>query len=124
MLRAANRTLKPGGHLAFTTIALSPQLRPEDLEYALEKGPQHVTAEGGYPELCRRAGFTKVEVSDLTDEYAETAERWMEEWDKEADELEPLLGQDFRDRQSRRRDALPAIQSGLLKRYLVVARKG
>ena len=32
-------------------------------------------------------------------------------------------GQDFHDRQSRRRNALPAIREGLLKRYLVVATK-
>ena len=123
MLRAAHQALKPGGRLAASTVALASGLTGDALEHALEIGPPHVTAPEGYPSLCAQAGFTDIAVTDLTGDYEDTARRWMEEWDRESGELAELLGDDFHERQRRRRNALPAIGGGLLKRYLVLARK-
>lgn len=123
MLRACNRVLTAGGVLGFLVIVAADGLSPADRLAALEAGPEYVAVDPGYRALVEMAGFVDVGIDDLTAEYATTAAAWMNEWDREAAELELLLGtDDFRERQARRDRAVGAIGAGLLKRYLITAR--
>ena len=63
MLRACQRTLKPGGAIAFAVIAVSDGLTGRGLIAAIEAGPPHVEAGPGYPDLMAAAGFEDVTVT-------------------------------------------------------------
>ncbi len=123
MLRACRRVLKAGGLAAFLVIAPAPDLSPARLTAALDAGPDHVAVEPDYVTLLARAGFGGIAVTDVTAEYAETATAWIREWDRESVAITRIVGpEDFRERLVRRRNAVAAIEAGLLVRTLITAR--
>ncbi len=123
MLRACRRVLKRGGLAAFLVIAPAAGLSPAQLAAAIEAGPEYVSVEPDYLTLLERAGFTGIGVDDITTEYEETASAWIREWDRERAAITRIVGpEDFRDRVVRRRNAVAAIEAGLLVRSLITAR--
>ena len=123
MLRACRRVLKADGLLGFLVIVVSEGLSTVDRDEAIVAGPEFVRAEPGYRALMTESGFVDVELEDVTPEYAETAAAWRTEWDREAEELKQLVGHDeFLERQARRERSSLAIESGLLRRFLVTGR--
>jgi len=70
------------------------------------------------------AGFVDVDEVDLTAEFAATGQRWIDEWDRHADDVIPIEGaQAFEERQRGRRVQLRAIEDGLLRRGMFSARR-
>lgn len=119
MLRAINRTLRPGGRFLCEVIAIPPGLSADERREAIELGPDHAPTERGYPALMDEVGFEHVEVEDITPAYRDTQAAWIAAWDAEANGIAALVGQaEFEDRQARRRRSLGAIDRGLLGRYL------
>ena len=71
-----------------------------------------------------RAGFVDVDCFDVSGEYLETTNGWLNGWESEADELRELVGIDAFDlQQGRRRQHVAAIERGQLLRYLVSGRR-
>jgi len=85
-------------------------------------GPPAVALRTSYPSLLRSAGFTDVDVVDLTDEYRATQRRWLDATERHGEALRAALGDDtVDDGLLRRRRTLDAIDEGLLARTQYVA---
>jgi hypothetical protein len=83
-----------------------------------------VRSDGEPWDLLRRAGFTDIEVTDVTGEFLATARGWF----AHASRLERDLRLDggeraFEERQADRRQIICAIEDGLLSRALIVGMK-
>lgn len=122
MLRACRRVLKPGAPLVFFVVAAADGLSPRDLQGAIAAGPPHVEAGRGYPVLLEEARFARVEIVDVTNEYAVTLRNSIRARELEATELVDLVGADvYAEGQASRRQEWEAIDNRLLKRYLISA---
>lgn len=122
MLRECRRVLRPYGRMAFHVILVASSLSERDNARAVAAGPPHVTASASYPDLLTHAGFGEIEEFDLTDQYRITAAAWFHESARAAKQLEEIYGiEEFQQSQEERREALAAIEGGLLKRSLFAA---
>jgi hypothetical protein len=84
--------------------------------------PTPVTA--AHHELLARAGFTGIAETDSTPEFIDVARGWIDQSQQHRDELVGLLGSDeFEERQRERHVQLRAVEDGLLRRSLYVARR-
>ena len=122
MLRACRKILVPGGRSAYFTIFVSPGLSRREHRRAVRLGPRAVASDRPESELLAAAGLAEVDEVDVTEEFLETARRWL----RFSRELEPALreslGDDAFDQQlTDRTDMVKAIEEGLLKRSLLVA---
>jgi cyclopropane fatty-acyl-phospholipid synthase-like methyltransferase len=123
-LRATFRALCPGGHTAFTAIFPASGLTAGEVRRAIEAGPPHCQLRTSYPSLLRSAGFVEIEEHDLTADYFETASRKLAVAERFAGPMIEMLGrQDYDEMQAERRLAITAIEDGLLRRSLFVARR-
>ncbi len=121
--------LRPGGRTAFYSIFIPPRLTPRDHRRAVRCGPPAVGTSHDYRSLLRSAGFVELTEVDATAAYLDTASAWLRHGQERAAEfaaLEPPGA--FADKLARRREAIAAIEAGLLRRSLLVgtrpARRG
>jgi hypothetical protein len=122
VLRASRLLLRPGGRTAFFTIHPTPGLDARRRRRAHRDGPVAVASHVPPHELLTRAGFTDIEETDCTAEFATVARAWIDQWDRHRDALAELLGAEEVDqRQRERRIQLRAVEDGLLRRTLLVA---
>ena len=69
------------------------------------------------------AGFTTIEALDVTAAFHQTQLAWSDRWSERKDDVIKLLGEKLYDeRQEERRSTLTAIDNGLLRRTLYIAR--
>jgi cyclopropane fatty-acyl-phospholipid synthase-like methyltransferase len=123
-LRATFGALRPGGHTAFTVIFPTPGLTAADARRAIQAGPPNCGLRTSYPSLLRSAGFVEIEAHDLTPDYLTTATRKLEVAEELTEDMIHMLGrQEHEGAQAERRLAVPAIEDGLLRRSLFVARR-
>lgn len=125
MLRASRRLLRPGGTLAFFTIFPTPGLSSRDYRRALELGPRAVaTRRRDHRELLSAAGFEDIVERDRTASFRRVTLDMIElELDHEA-ELRPAVGDEiYRQRIEQLRGSAEAIEAGLLRRALFLARR-
>ncbi|HEU4911633.1 MAG TPA: hypothetical protein VFV76_07030 [Actinomycetes bacterium] len=101
------------------TEGLSPALHRR----AVLQGPRAVASSQPQPELLRRAGFTDVVATDVTDDYLRTSEAWVAENERYRDELRPPDAEGYDQRLADNRTGVAAIRDGLLRRWLLVARR-
>lgn len=124
MLKASHRLLRPGGRTAFFTIHLAPDLSPAKRQQGIQAGPPAVRTGGrDYRSLLRSAGLVDVEQVDVTATYRSTHKAWLEHALAMADQLasaEPPGA--FAQRIEQHAAAGEAIDQGLLRRSLLVAR--
>jgi len=78
-----------------------------------------VTATRPIATLMRAARFEEIEVADVTADFIATAQAWFEEFAAHEEELRPLLGAAYDDRQKGRQEMIAGAEEGLLKRLLV-----
>lgn len=125
MLRACRRVLRPGGCIAFYTIFIAEGLPEADYRRAARSGPLFVTSRRrGHRELLRAARFVEIAEIDLTVEFLRTARGWYEGRQRYATELAEAEGESsFRERQADSLAQLKALEAGLLRRSLFVARR-
>lgn len=122
MLRALKRLLRPGGRIAYTTIFVTPGLDPIRRRRARRSGPRAVGSRRDQDQLLVSAGFTDIDMLDLTAEWARTARGWLEGWTANEAELTALeSAAAFAQRQRERQTQLRAIEDGLLRRALFSA---
>ncbi|MDQ3986361.1 MAG: hypothetical protein M3280_07680 [Actinomycetota bacterium] len=111
--------LKPSGRTAFHTIVVSTGLTKSAHRVAVRLGPRAVASTRPVDVLMAAAGFGDVEVTDLTEAFIETVRAWLVEYDSHEGELRVLLGDEWKERQSHRRDLIRGAEEGLLRRILV-----
>ncbi len=124
MLRACRRVLRPGGSMAYFNIFVTPDLPERAYRRALRRGPSAVSARQlPQAELLRRAGFLLEDELDVTAEFLETARAWYGGRQQRAAALKEADGEaEFGRRQSDSRLQIEAIEEGLLRRALFLAR--
>jgi hypothetical protein len=111
--------LRPGGRTAFYSIFVAPGLTARDHQRGLRSGPPVVATPSDYRSLLRSAGFIEIDEVDVSAAYLNTARAWLHHLQEYAADLAPLeLPGAFADRLARRRDAVGAIEAGLLRRSL------
>lgn len=109
--------------MAFLTIEPVAGLSAVDIQRAVAAGPPEVGVSGDHAILLTQAGFTDIEAIDVTAAYHETQLAWLDGWSDHKDDLVNLLGEHlYNERQEERRQTLAAIEDGLLRRTLYVAR--
>ena len=87
-------------------------------------GPRAVGSDREPWDLLSTAGFTDVEVIDLTKAFRETARGWYEHTSEFERELRVAAGDAaFDQQQADRKEMLTAIEEGLLSRSLLFAAK-
>jgi len=108
--------------MAFFTIFVAPGLSEADNRRALSFGPSFVSSRRrDHREMLVAAGFSKVEALDLTHEFRETQQAWLDGRERYARELVAADGQAaFNERQAEGRRQLAGIEAGLLRRALFV----
>lgn len=124
MLRALRRLLRRGGRTAFTTIGVAPGLAPAARRRAHRRGPRAVASRSEPGRLMVSAGFVGVEVDDVTAAFVDTTRAWIDQREAHAGELEPLEPPGvFAQRLAEQRAQLAATEDGLLRRWVVSARR-
>lgn len=122
MLRACRALLRPGGTLAFTTILVAPGLDAAQHRRAVRAGPWQVRARRPYADLVAQAGFTDVVEIDVSEDYRRVQAAWLDASEAHAAELRALMTEaELRLAQADRRQALAAIDDGLLRRSILTA---
>jgi hypothetical protein len=110
--------------MGFFTIFESPGLPPTARRRARAVGPRAVAMRSDHGGLLGSAGFGDVAELDVTPEFRATAAAWLAEAAAHAGELARLESAGvFEQRQADRRAMLAAIDAGLLRRALVLARR-
>lgn len=123
MLRATRTLLRPGGRTVFTAIHLPRDLPSEQRRRAIAAGPSAVaTRSPSYAHLLRSAGFVDVGRTDVTANYRELLHRWMRHALAMEDELAEAE-QGFDERIEEQAASRAAVDDGLLRRSLFVARR-
>jgi len=111
--------------MGFFTIFETPGLPPEARRRPRAGGPRAVAMRSDHHRLLGSAGFRDITELDVTAAFRATAAAWLAESESHAVELawlEPPGA--FAQRQADRRAMLAAIDTGLLRRALLVARRG
>ncbi|MDX2378613.1 MAG: hypothetical protein QNM02_02500 [Acidimicrobiia bacterium] len=122
MLRACRRILRRDGRLAFLTIEPAPHLSERRRRQAHHWGPPAVAVPTSYASMLHTVGFSEIAVLDVTDEYRQTQQRWIDATDRREEEIRGLIGdEEYDDRQRTRADTVQAIDDGLLCRTLYSA---
>ena len=82
----------------------------------------HVATRRPYLELVSQAGFVNAVETDVTDDYAQTQQAWIDASESRADALRQLTSdREFTLGQADRRLTHDAIAQGLLRRSLITA---
>ena len=125
VLRACRRALRPDGRIAFYTIFTPPGLPEADYQRIASLGdPPAVVSRVEQAALLRSAGFVDIEEVNVSEEFLRTARGWYEARQRHASEMRKLEGDaEFAQNQAWRKRRLPAIEAGLLRRSLFVARR-
>lgn len=125
MLRACREVLIPSGLIAFYTIFIAPGLSDAEYRRASRSGAGAITSwRRSQADLLRSAGFSDVSETDVTAEYLRVARSWGEGRERHAAELRQAEGEaQFAERQRGNRMARTAIEAGLIRRGLFVARR-
>jgi ubiquinone/menaquinone biosynthesis C-methylase UbiE len=123
VLRACRRVARDGATTAFTVIALAPSLADSERRIAIASGPTFVDIPDDYADLLGQSGWRLQERTDLTTPFLQSMRTEFEGMQARADALAEVLGADeFSERIKRRQATIAAVDAGLLRRELFVAR--
>jgi len=111
--------------MAFTVIALARSLTESDRRTAIEASPKFVGTEDDYAVLLAQSEWCLQERTDVTAGLLQCMSTEFDGMRARADALSQVFGSDeFADRMKRQQAAIAAIDSGLVRRELFVARAG
>jgi ubiquinone/menaquinone biosynthesis C-methylase UbiE len=125
VLRSCRRIARDGARMVFTVIALAPSLADSERRIAIASGPTFVDSPDDYAVLLDQSGWCLQERTDLTAEFLQSMRTELEGMQARADTLAEALGTDeLTERIKRRQATIAAVDAGLLRRELFVARTG
>ena len=123
VLRACRRVAREGARTAFTVIALAPSLAGSERRLAIDSGPTFVDASDDYAILLDQSGWCLLERTDLTAAFLQSMRTELEGMQARAGAIAEVLGADeFSKRINGRQATIAAVDAGLLRRELFVAR--
>ena len=123
VLRECRRVARPGSTMVFTVIALASSLTEAERGIAIESGPAFVNAPADYAVLLEQSGRRLQERTDLTAVFLDSVRAHIEGMNTRAGALTDLLGPDeLTERIKRRQATIGAVEAGLLKREMFIAR--
>lgn len=123
MLRACWQVARTGARMVFTTLLLGADLSSAERAQAtsVTTAPCLVTS-AEQMHIVDKAGWNLIEQVDMTHGYAETARRDLRAYETRAHRVGKVLGaSELATRLRSKRDYIPAIEDGLLRRELFVA---
>ncbi|MBW3565541.1 MAG: hypothetical protein KY459_12515 [Acidobacteria bacterium] len=124
MLRASRRVLARDGRIGGYTIHTPPGLSEEEEALACEYGPSQVNGSSRPDELFESAGFTVLEMADVTDSLAEACRSLAEgRAGIEAILREEEGDQRYEEDQQKKWGMVKGVEEGLLRRTLIIAVK-
>lgn len=121
MLRASLRLLRPDGRLAFFTISIAGDLSVRDHQRAAASGPPSPDGPG-VSKMLEHVGYADVREIDVTADYLTTARAWLAARLRHGDTVRPLDPEMFDARLAQGEASIAAIEDGLLRRTLHIAR--
>jgi SAM-dependent methyltransferase len=125
VLRGCRRVARADARMVFTVIAPAPSLADAERRIAIESGPPFVDVPDDYAVLLSQAGWRLQERMDLTAAFLQSMRIDLEGMQARADALADLFGLDeLTERMNRRQATIAAVDAGLLRRELFVARTG
>ncbi len=105
---------------SFTILDSDPEVGPPMRAGGLDGA--EVSSAADYQALIEEAGFSAIDIVDLTDEYEATTAAWIREWSSTEDELIEVMGRElYEERQELRRTGLAAVRAGTRHRILFTA---
>ena len=111
--------------MVFTVIALAPSLADSARRIAIASGPTFVDSPDDYAVLLDQSGWCLQERTDLTAEFLQSMRTELEGMKARANALTEVLGsRELAERMKRRQATIAAVDAGLLRRELFVARNG
>jgi len=124
MLLECRRLANDRARMEFSVISLAREPADDDERQLLQQsGPPYPDAGADYAALLAQTGWKVLERIDVTAEFARCMAVLMDESHARRDALLQLLGeQDYVERLERRRSTRTAVERGLLKREIFVAR--
>lgn len=124
MLRACHDILEPGGRIGGYTIHTRPGLSAAEEKLAADWGPSQVTATAPPDELLVTAGFSEVEIHDVTGTFLATCRALLRARAEHETELRREEGDaTYEEEQEKKRKMARGIEEDLLRRSLIVASK-
>ena len=124
MLRECHRVLKLGGTVVGFSIHTPPSLTPVQEERATELGPSLVCGCESPQELIDQAGFSGLEIIDVTARFRRTCSAWLAAMKELGPQLRRELGDgDFEDELDQKESMLIGIDEGLLRRSLIICER-
>ena len=125
VLRECRRVAREGARTVFTVIALRPSLADSERRIATESGPTFVETPDDYAVLLDQSGWCLQERTDLTAAFLQSMRTELEGTRARAGALVEVLGLDeLTERMNHRQATIAAVDAGLLRRELLVARTG
>lgn len=125
ILRACRRVAREGARTVFTVIALAPSLADSERQIAIESGPVFVDAPDDYAVLLGQSGWCLNQRMDVTAAFLQSMRADLEGMQARTDGLVKVFGLDeFTERMKHLQATIAAVDAGLLRRELFVARTG
>ena len=116
--------LRLGGRLAYYVIHVTPNLSPRDYRRASKLGPPEVGSRRDSVTLIETAGFVDVVQIDVTEEFLRTGRAFLDVTQRYSAELRQQDGEAaFEEAQAKTRCNMEGIETGLLRRSLLVGTK-
>ena len=116
--------LRLGGRLAYYVIHVTPNLSPRDYRRASKLGPPEVGSQRDSVTLMETAGFVDVVQIDVTEEFLRTCRALQDVSRRYSAQLRQEEGESaFEEEQAKTRCNMEGIETGLLRRSLLVGIK-
>ncbi len=110
--------------MAFYIILIPSGLSEDDLKRAKLAGPSAGASLRGHRTMLQSAGFVHIDEIDVTVDYLSVARALLEARERHSEELRKAHSDTFAaQKQQEDRTRLEAIEAGLLRRSLFVARR-
>jgi len=123
VLIECRRIIKADGRMAFSVISIAPSLSPAEHRRDVAAGPPFKAVSTDYPGMLARTGWATLRKLDLTAAYAASVRQRLGEEEANREALIKSLDEiEFAETVLRRRRTSEAINDGLLRRELMVAR--
>ncbi|HXK39695.1 MAG TPA: hypothetical protein VJ837_02600, partial [Candidatus Paceibacterota bacterium] len=105
--------------MAYTTIVASDGLSRAQHREAVRLGPPAVEAAAPDAVLMEKAGFGRIDITDVTSDFLATAIAWRREFSRHEVGVKTVVGEaEWEERQASRAEIIRGVEEHLLRRIL------